>query len=355
MAIFLTKIIEKIIAGVFKPDNGRTLTLNDENTGTTIATGVETPANSGQFIFTRNATPNYMLFKLDGVTKTNYGRIWGGTEVGSQNMPGLFYVSKSLGVNVLSPTDAFHVSGTSTLVGNTSVSGTVTTQPGTGIITAGGRVYGTAGVYGTSDTTTLTSDIITAWLGAKWSYNGHNGLALHGAPGQAANYIQITSNTGSSAGDVFALAANGDITVPSGALSIRLVTGANDIFIQGSGSSGIVYLGVSGSTGGPYSNNGFVQLGSTVFNDPAFTDFYGMRVVGGGILEWVSDPLGSPSSVLQLDGAVLKVDTLASLGSFISVNSTLRPNNTASFSGVIDASTTKKLYFKYGLVVSASA
>ena len=46
----LTRILQKIVTGDYRPDTGRTITLyTDAASPTLIATAVETPANSGQY------------------------------------------------------------------------------------------------------------------------------------------------------------------------------------------------------------------------------------------------------------------------------------------------------------------
>lgn len=113
MARNITRIIQKIVTGNYRPDTGRTLQIKtDATVPVLIATAAETPAASGQYYLTWTEQPLYGKFYLDGVLKENFGRIWLGFEAGNQDMPGTYYVSQSLGVKTTTPAFELDVNGT---------------------------------------------------------------------------------------------------------------------------------------------------------------------------------------------------------------------------------------------------
>jgi hypothetical protein len=96
----------KLVGGNFQPDSGWTVTIQtDEGSPSLVATAVETPASSGQYVATWVEQEKFGYWYVDGTKKTDWGKIWLGSVVGDVN-----YISD------------FNISGDANVVGKTSTS-----------------------------------------------------------------------------------------------------------------------------------------------------------------------------------------------------------------------------------------
>ena len=112
--------LDKISANYLLINSGQTVALYDENVNF-IATAVETPVGSSRYTATFTETPVYGYWYINGVQQLNTGKIWLGSVVGSQNLPGKFYVSGNLDVS-----GAFGVSQASTFTGKVNINSDAT-------------------------------------------------------------------------------------------------------------------------------------------------------------------------------------------------------------------------------------
>jgi hypothetical protein len=125
MARSITKILQKIVTGTYRPDTGRTIELKtDVASPVLVATATESPAASGQYVITWTEAAAYGYFYLDTVQKTSWGKVWLGHEAGDINLSStITYLSGSVGINITAPTSPLHVVGASYLNGATVVNG----------------------------------------------------------------------------------------------------------------------------------------------------------------------------------------------------------------------------------------
>ena len=100
MARQLTRVILKVVSGVYEPDTGHTVTLQtDEGSPVLVATATETPAGSANYVATWVEQEKYGFWYVDGGIKTEWGRVWLGSVVGNINYLTNFNVAGTLSVN----------------------------------------------------------------------------------------------------------------------------------------------------------------------------------------------------------------------------------------------------------------
>lgn len=114
----ITVPLTKIISGIKYPDTGRTCTIKD-TTGTLIATATESPAASGQYIFSFTEVNVYGYLYIDGTIQSGY----------NNNSPFFLGDTDDLHLNTLTATSSIDVkSGGTYKLGGTNINtaGTLT-------------------------------------------------------------------------------------------------------------------------------------------------------------------------------------------------------------------------------------
>lgn len=125
----LSRVILKLVVGEYRPDTGRTVQIyTTDPLPALVATATESPAGTAQYLASWTEQLGYGQWYVDAVAKPEWGNIWLGTVVGSENYLGDFKVIGNLAV-----TGSVAVSGSVTAAafigdgsGLTNVTGSLT-------------------------------------------------------------------------------------------------------------------------------------------------------------------------------------------------------------------------------------